>query len=272
MVHNYIVLLSMFSIGAPNITDISFYSTLNGQSLTCASVGGPATSVMWMKNGIPLVPKHAQMQEIADFTASTYLNVLLLGQQHPNNINGSYTCVVNNSRGSDKMNFELHGKISLSSTIHFMYNVCLHELSLNLGLQITGHNSDQVLNQGVTAAINCTTNLFVTTIAWLDEEMEVLNNASDSPLTLILAEVTKTQKYTCIITSPFGNQSKTITILVAQPVSSNSSAVVGGTVVAVIILLLLIAAGVVIIVNAIGRLVCFFAFSVCISCSVYIVI
>ena len=144
------------------------------------------------------------------------------------------------------------------------------ELSLSLGLQITGYNnSDELLNQGASAAINCSTDLSVTTIVWLDEEMGVVNTSSESPLTLVLAEVTKTQQYTCIVISPFGNQSKSITILVAQPVSSNSSAVVGGAVVAVIILLLLIAAGVVIIVNAIGRLVCFFAFSVYISCSVH---
>ena len=96
-----------------------------------------------------------------------------------------------------------------------------------------------------------------------------MNTSSESPLTLVLAEVTKTLQYTCIVISPFGNQSKSITILVIQPVSSNSSAVVGGTVVAVIILLLLIAAGVVIIANAIGRLDCFFAFSICISCNVH---
>ena len=118
-------------------------------------------------------------------------------------------------------------------------------------------------------AINCTTDLSVTTIVWLDEEMRVLNNASESPLTLFLAEVTETHQYTCIITSPFGNQSQTITISVAQLVSSNSAAVVGGTIVAVIILLLLIVAGVIIIVNVIGRLVFYFAFSVNIHSSVY---
>ena len=116
-----IILMSVLlsSLGMPSITDISFHFTASNQTLTCTSVGGPATSVTWIKNGVPLVPKHAQVQEITDFVASTYLNVLLLGEQHPDNINGSYICVVNNSRGSDKMNFELHGEILLSRAIQF---------------------------------------------------------------------------------------------------------------------------------------------------------
>ena len=124
-----------------------------------------------------------------------------------------------------------------------------------LGLQITGHNADQVLNRGANIAINCTTDLSVTTIVWLDEGMRVLNNASESPLILLLAEVSETHKYTCIITSPFGNQSQSITVSVAQLVSSPSSAVVGGTIVAVIFFLVLIAVGVIIIVTVIIRLV-----------------
>ena len=78
------VLLS--SLGMPSITDISFHFTVSNQILTCTSVGGPSTSVTWIKNGVPLVPKHAQVQQITDFVASTYLNMLLLDQQHPNNI------------------------------------------------------------------------------------------------------------------------------------------------------------------------------------------
>ena len=83
----------------------------------------------------------------------------------------------------------------------------------------------------------------------------MLNNTSESPLILLLAEVSETHEYTCIITSPFGNQSQSITVSVAQLVSSPSSAVVGGTIVGVIFFLVLIAVGVIIIVTAIIRLV-----------------
>ena len=125
-----------------------------------------------------------------------------------------------------------------------------------LGLQVISHNSDQILDRGASIAINCTTDLSVITIAWLDEEMRVIKIASESPLTLFLAGVTETHEYTCIITSPFGNQSQTVTVSVAQLVSNSSAAVVGGTIVAVVFLLLLIAAGViVVIVNVTRRLV-----------------
>jgi hypothetical protein len=116
--------------------------------------------------------------------------------------------------------------------------------------------------QGASAVINCTTDLAVTTIVWLDEGMRVLNNASESPLILFLAETTETQQYTCIITSPFGNQSQSIRVSVAQLESSPSSAVVGGTIVAAILFLLLIAAGVIIIVNVVIRLVFCFVISI----------
>jgi hypothetical protein len=103
------MLLSSIKLGEPNITGITFYSTTNNQSLTCTSVGGPATSITWMKNGVPLVSKHARLQQVADFVAAIYLNILSLDKEHPDSISGSYTCLVNNSRGGDKMNFELQG-------------------------------------------------------------------------------------------------------------------------------------------------------------------
>ena len=108
----------------------------------------------------------------------------------------------------------------------------------------------------MSVTINCTTDFSVITIAWLDEEMRVLKNASESPLTLFLAGVTETHEYTCIINSPFGNQSQTVTVSVAQLVSNSLAAVVGGTIIAVVFLLLLIIAGIIIIVNVIRRLVC----------------
>ena len=63
-----------------------------------------------MKNGVPLISKYARVQQIVDSVAAVYLNVLSLDDQDPDSINGSYICMVNNSRGGDDMTFELRGR------------------------------------------------------------------------------------------------------------------------------------------------------------------
>ena len=75
------VLLS--SLGMPSITDISFHFTVSNQILTCTSVGGPSTSVTWIKNGVPLVPKHAQVQQITGFCCFYLFKYALIGSATP---------------------------------------------------------------------------------------------------------------------------------------------------------------------------------------------
>ena len=83
----------MFSLGAPNIT--SFTSNRSTMSLTCISIGGPATSVTWMKNS-QLVPidgsTYQQTQIIVDSEKAVYMNIL--HSDNPADLVGSFTCTV----------------------------------------------------------------------------------------------------------------------------------------------------------------------------------
>ena len=99
------------SEGAPTIHGSLVYSYDNiNQRVECTSSGGPATVVTWWKNGRLLDAKHDQHQIIMNGTNSKYLNILLLGQQPPGDVVGSYTCHVENSRGEDNKTSQLYGE------------------------------------------------------------------------------------------------------------------------------------------------------------------
>ena len=113
------------------------------------------------------------------------------------------------------------------------------------GIQTTVIETDIPLNTHL--SLNCTTDLALISMEWLDSEGKVLVNTSEQHLTLEINRVTEAHhntEYTCQIYGMFGNQNKSITLLVAQQ-SVASSASVGGAVAAVLIIVLLIAAGVV---------------------------
>ena len=85
----------------------------------------------------------------------------------------------------------------------------------------------------------------------------MLNYSNESNhLNLIINRVTETHhnaEYTCRVTSPFGNQTKSTTLHVAQQSSTTSLATVGGAVVAVMLILLLITVGFVLSILAVRR-------------------
>ena len=83
-------------------------SELGQQMLTCTSVGGPATSVSWWKDGQQ--SSHDHYQRITDSINSVYDNVLLLDQASPGDVVGNYTCRVSNERGEDSKTMKLHGE------------------------------------------------------------------------------------------------------------------------------------------------------------------
>lgn len=100
--------------------------------------------------------------------------------------------------------------------------------------------------------MNCTTDLAVTTIEWLDENYEVLNYSNKtSYLYLVIDRITTTHhnaKYTCRVISPFGNQNMSTTLLVSAQKSPANAASTGGAIVAVLLVLLLLVAGILLII------------------------
>ena len=73
------------------------YDPLTGQ-LTCTSTGGPATEVVWQRNGVAET-SFQESQLVTNTMSATYSNTLLLNRA-PEAVVGSYGCSVRNSRGS----------------------------------------------------------------------------------------------------------------------------------------------------------------------------
>ena len=99
--------------GSPKVIESLIYSanqSLNTQTLTCISTGGPATTVLWKRNGILINQMYlAQFQRIIDAETSVYENVLCLGSKSPVNITGKYSCLVSNARNRTEHSTTLHG-------------------------------------------------------------------------------------------------------------------------------------------------------------------
>lgn len=86
---------------------------LSTQTLSCTSSEGPATTVVWKKNGVPIENSENQYQIIADFENATYVNILSLGVKTPKDIVGNHSCSIRNARGESEMSSLLQGMISL---------------------------------------------------------------------------------------------------------------------------------------------------------------
>ena len=100
-------------VGAPMINKFPEYSYNNSQILTCTSIGGPATTVDWLKDGQTLGDEYEQQKGIINQTTAEYQSVLSLGQSRPDEVIGNYTCRVNNARGGDTKTIRLYGTLSL---------------------------------------------------------------------------------------------------------------------------------------------------------------
>ena len=97
--------------GAPIINNSLSYSYNQTQSLECTSTGGPATNVKWWKNDKLLSDEYDQYKIVIDETSSEYQNILSLDQKSPEEVIGSYTCLVNNTRGESNKTIQLNGEI-----------------------------------------------------------------------------------------------------------------------------------------------------------------
>lgn len=105
------------------------------------------------------------------------------------------------------------------------------------GIRVTGH--EHALVHKTPATLNCTTDLSVNTMQWLDVKGRVQKNGTDSFLELTdILTITKDLEYTCKVVSKYGSQAKTVTLTVIPQVVS-SSLVTGAASAAVSIIVML---------------------------------
>ena len=100
----------IFSLpGAPIISQLTFIAT--ARTITCISMGGPATNVTWKMGGSELTvdgSTYQFMQTLTDGTTSTYTNVFTIVSSDLTSIIGSnFTCQVENTRGRAAMNITI---------------------------------------------------------------------------------------------------------------------------------------------------------------------
>ena len=78
------------------------------QTLSCTSSGGPATNVTWRKDNviIPLTSStHQQSQRVAEEVTSIYYNLLSITSSNIEDHSGTFSCTVENNRGSSENYF-----------------------------------------------------------------------------------------------------------------------------------------------------------------------
>ena len=120
---------------------------------------------------------------------------------------------------------------------------CLSSFILtHTDIRVTGHES--AFPFGTPAAqLNCTTDLAVNLIEWLNAQGTVLKNGTDSLLELTVT-FSESLMYTCRIKGVFGNQTKNITLTVlpeASSVSPSAATAIITVIILVVLLLVLIA-------------------------------
>ena len=77
-------------------------------TLTCTSTGGPPTTVTWRKNGVLVNESlYERSQRLVNAESATYENVLF--NDNVANFVGTFTCEVNNVRGTIEETRELNG-------------------------------------------------------------------------------------------------------------------------------------------------------------------
>ena len=81
----------------PTVGDITIYSgvTLSGNTLTCISTGGPATSVTWTRDSVTVTEGTETVLD--DPVTAQYTHTLTVTGR----LGGLYTCTVANSKPSN---------------------------------------------------------------------------------------------------------------------------------------------------------------------------
>ena len=96
----HLATFNSINAGSPNVTGLTFDD--QSRTLTCTSTGGPATTVIWRRDGvvITLNATHQQTKRLVDPVNSTYQTVLTIDPSvDQSDIVGTYNCTVENDRG-----------------------------------------------------------------------------------------------------------------------------------------------------------------------------
>ena len=127
----YVILIPQFChyyylyiyAGQPIVTSIIYNDQSN--TLTCTSSGGPATTVIWKKDGvvITLNGTYQQTQIVTNTTTSTYQTVLTIDSSvNQSDIEGMYNCTVENIRGKSSKTVVVPGEsctLSIFNASHY---------------------------------------------------------------------------------------------------------------------------------------------------------
>ncbi len=87
----------VYCAGAPTIPDELVFSR-GSLTLTCVSNGGPASEVVWTRDGVTVSTGYTLTQTVTNTATATYENVLTATTIA--DLVGNFTCTVNNSRGT----------------------------------------------------------------------------------------------------------------------------------------------------------------------------
>ena len=95
-------IIIMIIVGHITMVSIMYNKTI--QTITCISIGGPATDVMWSKDNVnisvsPFGSIYEHSQIVLNTNSSTYENRLRIIDKS-SKVDGTYTCEVSNLRGS----------------------------------------------------------------------------------------------------------------------------------------------------------------------------
>ena len=96
--------------GLPNVTNLTFDE--KSRTLTCTSTGGPATTVIWRRDGvvITLNATHQQTKRLVDPVNGTYQTVLTIDQSVGQITGTYYNCTVENAGGKSSETVVVPGK------------------------------------------------------------------------------------------------------------------------------------------------------------------
>ena len=112
-----------------------------------------------------------------------------------------------------------------------------YDHNLYTDIRVYGHQS--VRSEGESTSLNCTTDLAVIRIEWLDAKGVVLANDNNSLLELKLPKTdTENVEFTCRIESNFGVQNHTVILKVLSAPSGTLSAAVSAVVIIIFVIVL----------------------------------
>ena len=99
IISSYYTTTTFHLLGAVKIIELNFDE--EEQALSCNSMGGPPTSVSWMKDDQLIIVdgrRYWQTQAIVNPNSSTYSTTLYIGLRDQDQVIGNYTCRIRNSR------------------------------------------------------------------------------------------------------------------------------------------------------------------------------